>query len=62
MSAPKQRPAGQRIPHEVVPKLKTFYAAGVSYQKIADAIGVSYGTAHRAINGVGCYADLGLAA
>jgi hypothetical protein len=57
MSTTKQAHGLQRIPHEVVPKLKALYAAGVSYQKIANAIGVSFATAHRAINGVGAYAE-----
>jgi len=58
MSAAKQPHGLQRIPHEVVPKLKTLYANGVSCKKIADAIGVGYATAYRAIHGIGAYAAL----
>ena len=46
----------QRIPSEVVPKIKTIYAQGVSCKRIADTIGVGYATAYRAIHGIGAYA------
>ena len=57
MSTPKQPHGLQRIPYEVVPKLKTLYANGVSCEKIANAIGVGYATAYRAIHSIGAYAE-----
>ena len=57
MSTTKQPHGLQRIPYEVVPKLKTLYENGVSCKKIADAIGVGYATAYRAIHGIGAYAE-----
>ena len=62
MSVPKQPHGLQRIPHEVAPKLKTLYANGVSCKKIADAIGVSYATAYRAIHSIGAYSESGASA
>ena len=56
MSMPKQAHGGQRIPHEVVPKLVALRAQGMSCAAIARAMGVGYATAHRAINGAGAYA------
>lgn len=57
MSATKKPHGLQRIPSEVVPKIKTIYAQGVSCKRIADAIGVGYATAYRAIHSIGAYAD-----
>lgn len=57
MTAPKPAHGGQRIPHDLVPKLQHLRAQGMSCAAIARAIGVGYATAHRAINGAGAYAN-----
>ena len=57
MTTRKRRHSLQRIPVDLIPKLQALYAQGVSCKKIADAIGVGYATAYRAIHSIGAYAD-----